>query len=160
MKEIYKLNLKPETTACNLLCEIEVKYTKTKNTNNRVNSADDSEKMVRKLFDTDILNFREAFYVIYLDRKNQPIGYYCVSLGGTVGTVVDIKLIASVALNCMAQSVIMAHNHPSGNCNPSKQDEIITTKVKNGLKLLDITVLDHIIITEDDCYSFAHNGLI
>jgi len=83
-----------------------------------------------------------------------------LSMGGITGTVADIRLLFSVALNSLATSVIMSHNHPSGNLNPSQQDKDLTRKVQDAGKLMDIQLLDHVIITRESYYSFADEGLI
>lgn len=99
----------------------------------------------------------ENFYVILLRRNNTIIKREKISFGGTAGTVVDVKVIAQLALTYKANSVILCHNHPSGNVNPSQSDIQLTKKVKDGLQLLDITVLDHIIISNNKSYSLADN---
>jgi DNA repair protein RadC len=103
---------------------------------------------------------REEFYILLLNRANRIYGYYLLSQGGTSGTVVDPKLIFSIALKCNAHGIILAHNHPSGNTKPSEADIQITKKVKEGGKLLEIDVLDHIILTSDSYLSFADEGLM
>jgi len=88
------------------------------------------------------------------------MGWYRVSEGGTAGTVVDAKIIFSIALKCHACGIMMAHNHPSGNTTPSVQDVDLTKKLISGGKLLEICVLDHLILTSEKFLSFADEGLI
>ena len=95
-----------------------------------------------------------------LNQANDTIGYAKISQGGVSGTVVDAKIVAKYAVDSMATSVILAHNHPSGNLKPSDRDKQLTKKIKNGLELLDINVTDHIILSSDDFLSFANEGLI
>jgi DNA repair protein RadC len=114
---------------------------------------------IRQFYGDDLEIF-ESFFILLLNRANKTIGYAKISQGGISGTVVDVKLIAKYAIESLASSVILAHNHPSGTLNPSDADRQITTKVKQGLKLLDIEVLDHIILTADSYYSFSDNGLL
>jgi len=95
-----------------------------------------------------------------LNRNNQVIGIYPLSRGGMAGTVVDAKLVFSVALKCNASSIIIAHNHPSGNLNPSEADKVITKKLKKAGSYLDIVLLDHLVITNDGFFSFTDNGLM
>ena len=76
------------------------------------------------------------------------------------GTVVDVRMIFTTALNCLATAIIIAHNHPSGTLQPSEADKAITRRIKEASKTLDISVLDHLIITDEDFYSFADNGLL
>jgi DNA repair protein RadC len=100
----------------------------------------------------------EEFWIIYLNRKNKIIGKEKLSSGGVTGTVVDNKIIFKNALDRLASSIVLAHNHPSGNLTPSVEDIKLTQKLKEGAKLLDIIVLDHIIISHNGFYSFADDG--
>ena len=84
-----------------------------------------------------------------------------ISIGGVAGTIVDTKLIFSAALQCLASGIVLMHNHPSGNTKPSQADIRITKKIKEAAKHLDITILDHVIITpEKNYYSFADEGIL
>lgn len=103
----------------------------------------------------------EEFYMLLLDRSNRVMGRYLVSMGGMAGTVVDAKIIFACALKGRASSIILAHNHPSGNLKPSQADKALTTKLIRGGELLDIAVLDHLILSPDGGYmSFADEGLM
>lgn len=102
----------------------------------------------------------EEFWVLYLSRSNEVIKRSKISQGGVAGTVVDTKLIAKEAVSSLASSVILAHNHPSGNTQASHQDKIITQKIKEGLAILDVQVLDHIIVARNEYTSFADEGYI
>ena len=110
-----------------------------------------------KNFYFDDIGIYESFFLICLNRNNVPIGWSKISQGGTCGTVVDIKIIAKIAIDSLAQAVILVHNHPSGCINPSKEDDNITNKISEALKLFDIKVLDHLIISEANYYSYAKN---
>ena len=95
----------------------------------------------------------------YLNGANRLLGIYEVSKGGITSTVVDIRLILSVALKSAATGIILAHNHPSGNLQPSIQDKDITKKIQEASKLLDLTLFDHLIVISDSAYySFADEG--
>lgn len=100
----------------------------------------------------------EEFWIIILSRANRVIATECISSGGTTSTVVESKVVMKKALDHLASGLILAHNHPSGNCNPSTQDDTLTQKLSQAAKLLDITVFDHIIVTPDGYYSYADNG--
>lgn len=104
----------------------------------------------------------ESFFICLLDRSNTVHGYAKISQGGTSGTFVDIKIIAKYAIDTVSSGVILAHNHPSGNMQPSNEDTRLTTKIKQGLTLLGVSVLDHIILSgkNDGYYSFADHGLL
>ena len=103
---------------------------------------------------------KEYFFVIYLNRANNVIGFYLLSFGGLNSTVADIRIAYSIALKCLASGLIICHNHPSGNNKPSQSDKDLTTKFKEAGKILDISVLDSIILTNDSYYSFADEGLL
>ena len=119
-------------------------------------SKDAFELMQQHLSD---LNYEE-FWLILLRRNNSVIAKKQVSEGGVAGTVVDPKRIFRECLENGANSVILCHNHPSGNKNPSEADKTITKKIVNGGKLLDISVLDHIIVGEESFFSFADEGIM
>lgn len=111
-------------------------------------------------WDKDIIELKEQFKIMLLNRANKVIGIYEVSNGGISGTVADPKLIFSTALKACASNIILSHNHPSGNLTPSEADKRMTQKIKAGGELLDITVLDHVIITAEGYFSFADEGLL
>jgi len=106
------------------------------------------------------LEYIEEFKVLMLTRANKIIGFVKISQGGTTGTVVDPKLIFQAALKANANSLILAHNHPSGQLKPSEQDLFLTKKIKDAGKFLEIPVLDHIILTGESYFSFADDGLL
>ena len=103
----------------------------------------------------------EEFKILLLDRSNRVMAYYPVSRGGLAGTVVDAKMVFAAALKGRASSLILAHNHPSGSLQPSKNDIALTKKLKQAGEMLDIVVLDHLILTPyDGFYSFADEGMM
>ena len=102
----------------------------------------------------------EEFWVLLLNRSNRVIEKLRVSQGGVSGTVTDIRLILKPAIEKLASSIILCHNHPSGNTKPSENDIAITQKVKEAAKFMDIAVLDHIIVCEKNYYSLADEGVI
>ncbi len=116
-------------------------------------------EILRDCWEAD-MDICERFYVLLLNRANHVLGIKLVSMGGTSSCTVDPKIIFSSALISLASAVILAHNHPSGNTNPSENDKAITSKIVEGGKLLDIAVLDHIIITPDGFRSFSDQGLM
>lgn len=99
--------------------------------------------------------WRESVWAIYVNRKNEIIGQYEVSKGGTAMAAIDKKIICKVALEMMAEAVVLVHNHPSGDSRPSQADIEQTRQVKQALGLLDMQLLDHIIIGDDEYYSFG-----
>ena len=102
----------------------------------------------------------EEFWVLFLNRANRVIKKQMVSIGGVTGTVVDPKIIFKTALEELATGIIVAHNHPSGQLVPSSQDKILTQKLKDGGKLLEIQLLDHLIVGGKEFFSFADEGLL
>lgn len=118
---------------------------------------------------SDIANFlkaklenkkHEVFVVIYLNRSNKIQHHEVISIGGITGTVADPRIILKRALEYDATAVILCHNHPSGSLKPSRMDEELTWKIKEAAKYFDISVLDHIIVSEEGYYSFADEGLL
>jgi DNA repair protein RadC len=118
-------------------------------------SADLFREMVGLLCDLP----HEEFWVVYLNRSNKMIHKTKISQGGITGTVTDIRLILNIALDVLATSIIICHNHPSGNLQPSEADISITRKLKESSLLMDINLLDHLIIAGKAYFSFADEGL-
>jgi DNA repair protein RadC len=102
----------------------------------------------------------EEFFCIFLNRANKVIKIDQLSKGGISGTVTDVRILFKNAVLLTTSGLIVAHNHPSGNLNPSESDVKITTKIKEAGNLLDIQLLDHLIVYDSDFYSFADNGLL
>lgn len=144
----------------NTVAEIAVSYSfKTPiSQKKKVISSRDAYEVFRSNWNMDLMQLQEEFKIIMLNRANLVIGIYSLSKGGSTSTVVDCKLIFSVALKCAANSIVLGHNHPSSNLFPSLQDIVLTKKIIAGAKLLDIKVIDHIILTSESYYSFADEG--
>lgn len=102
----------------------------------------------------------EVFGVLFLNKGNKINHFEIISRGGITGTVADPRIILKKALETEATSIILCHNHPSGNLKPSRADQDLTIKIKEAASYLDILVMDHIIVSEDGYYSFADDGLI
>ena len=149
-----------KTNDLNQLAEISINYSaRVKNTDRAViNSSQSVYNLVRP--DWQEINIRESMKVLYLNRANKVLGIYELSKGGITGTVVDLRLLFATALKSLSCSIILLHNHPSGNLKPSQADINITNKVKDAGKLLDIQLLDHLIMTEDSFFSFSDERII
>lgn len=120
-----------------------------------------ASKVAYQLFNTVLSDLpHEEFWILFLNRNNRVIQKSCISKGGISGTVVDVRLILKPAIECMASGIILGHNHPSGNLKPSQEDINLTQKVKQAAKLLDIALMDHLIIGDQNYYSFADEGII
>lgn len=102
----------------------------------------------------------EEFWILFLNRSNKTINRMKISQGGVSGTVTDVRIIMKKAVENLASGLVVCHNHPSGNNNPSESDIQITQKIRDAGSLLDVQLLDHIIIAGSAYYSFADNGLI
>ena len=107
-----------------------------------------------------ILDSVEYFKVLFLNQANQILGYTLISEGGITETCADVRLIMQAALLTNSVALILVHNHPSGNLKPSRQDMEITKQVRDAAQLMRIKVLDHIILTDTEYYSFADEGLL
>jgi len=142
------------------ISEISVSYSNSKQKKLKVRNSKESYEILLNSWDKNIIELQEEFKILLLNRSNTVLGVYPMSKGGVSGTIVDAKLVFSVALKCNASSIIVAHNHPSGNLNPSEGDKKITQKLKKAGEYLDIVLLDHLIITKEGFYSFSDSGLI
>lgn len=126
----------------------------------KIACSNDSFKVLLSVWNLETIGFIESFKILLLNRAHRVIGVYEVSSGGICGTVADPRVIFAVAIKSCATSIILAHNHPSGNLTPSEADLQLTSKIKQGGLLLDIMVLDHLILSENGYYSFADEGLM
>lgn len=113
-------------------------------------------------FPPGTIALQEHFFVAYLNRANKVIGVYHTSIGGISSTVSDPRLILGTALKLAASNLLLAHNHPSANMRPSVADRELTKRLIEGSRLLDLSVLDHLIVgpTQGEYYSFADDGLL
>ena len=145
----------------NQLSEIEVNYsTKIKKSDlPKVVTSHDAYKCFKHIW-SDRIQFVEESILLLLNRANRALGYVKLSSGGTTGTVVDIKLIFAIALKTNASSIILAHNHPSGNLRPSDADQNLTKELSASGKILSLPLLDHLIITDEGYYSMADEGVL
>ncbi len=147
---------------CFKLAEIEVFYsTKVKPSDRlKVVTSSDAAVAFRSAWKQS-LEHKESFYALYLNRNNKVLGVHKISEGGLSGTLIDVRCIFQTALKANACSVIVGHNHPSGNSIPSEADKSITQKIKEAGKFLDIPLLDHVILLPGEGYtSFADEGYL
>lgn len=126
----------------------------------QVRSSNDAANYFRTIFNADTILWTEESAMICLNRANEIVGCFKVSSGGTASTIMDAKVIFVQALNACAHSIILAHNHPSGNTKPSDHDIELTKKLVKGADLLDMRLLDHIILTDKSHLSMADEGYI
>jgi DNA repair protein RadC len=146
----------------NQIAEVELIYKSKVKASERpkISHSRDAYIIFKDNWDENKIELQEQFKVMLLNRANKVLGIYEVSTGGMTGTVADAKLIFAAALKASACSIMLVHNHPSGNLKPSKQDEELTYKIKEGGKLLDIQLLDHLIISNEGYFSMQDEGFI
>lgn len=144
----------------NKISEIKVSYNTRKIPKEKITSSQKAYEILLNSWSKGTLELHEEFKVILLNNANEVLGIYQLSKGGITGTVVDVRLILSVALKCNAVGIILAHNHPSGVLKPSESDKTITKKIKNASEFMDIKLLDHLIITKNGYFSFSDEGVI
>jgi DNA repair protein RadC len=143
-----------------IINEITIKYeTKAKQKDlPKVTQSNDIYNYCKEIW-TDI-EYVEKFVILLLNKNLKILGWKLVSQGGVSGTVVDPKIIFQTALKANASCIVMIHNHPSGNLDPSREDKKITKKIYEGGKILDIQLIDHLIISKEGYCSFIDKGLI
>ena len=126
----------------------------------KISHSKDAYQVLLESWDDTKIELLEQLKVMFTNRANKVLGIFELSTGGVSGTVADPKLIFAAALKVAASGLILSHNHPSGNLQPSQVDIDLTRKIKEAGKLLEIQLLDHIILTTEGYYSFADEGLI
>ncbi|UJF29915.1 JAB domain-containing protein [Kaistella sp. 97-N-M2] len=124
-----------------------------------ISGSREAAEIFRTLF-ADEIGIFESVFVIYLNQKNVPIGWRKISQGGISSSIVDVRLVLVPALNCLASGFIICHNHPSGNLRPSEEDRKITKQLQEVGQIMSVKLLDHLILTETNFFSFADEGLI
>ncbi len=134
--------------------EIKLSYAPAKfsGTNRKIQCSQDAVDVLLPFYNPDTIACQEEFLLLLMNRSNMPIGVIPISKGGLSATVVDIKLIMSIALKSLSSGIILSHNHPSGNLEPSYEDNKLTRRIKEACELMDIKLLDHIILTPDSRY--------
>jgi DNA repair protein RadC len=147
----------------NKLRELRVHYSssQTPSLEEKITTSGKAYEFLIESFDKKTIGCQEQFNVLFLNQANIPMGIYKASRGGITSTIADIRLILGMALKSFATGIILSHNHPSGNLTPSDSDIKLTNKFKEACSLLDISLLDHIIISPfGSMYSFSDEGQI
>ena len=142
------------------VAEIKISYSTANTPKIKITSVDKAYQLLLNSWDLDTIELQEEFKVLLLNRANEVLGIYPLSKGGITGTIVDSRLIFAVVLKCNATAIIVAHNHPSGNLKPSNNDITITNSIKKCADFLDITLIDHLIITKNGFFSFSNEKLL
>ncbi|MDP4280516.1 MAG: DNA repair protein RadC [Bacteroidota bacterium] len=158
IKELTKFNGIGEAKAVNILAALELGRRRSESeviAREKITNSRDAWEVLKSSMDDMPY---EEFWILLLNKANKIIRKVIISEGGISGTVVDPKKIFKIALDHHASSIILGHNHPSGNLQPSEADMKITRKIRDAGNLLDINVLDHIISGDNGYYSFADEG--
>ena len=137
--------------------EVELSYKPQFKNLHKIVSSEDAYKYLLPTYKEGTICYKEYFKVLFLNQASQVLGYTLISEGGITETSVDVRVILQAALLTNSVALVLAHNHPSGNLKPSRQDMEITKQVKDAARLMRITVTDHLILT-DGYYSFADEG--
>jgi DNA repair protein RadC len=140
----------------NNLAEIKVSYKTSITPKIKITKGEDAYKVLLNSWNIDTIELQEEFKLLLLNKANEVLGIYPLSIGGITGTVVDVRLIFAVALKCNATGIIMCHNHPSGNLKPSTADINLTNRIKECSTLLEVSLIDHLIISKNGFYSFLN----
>ena len=144
----------------NFVREISVYYSPNYKRKIKLTSTGCAHNALRKMWDVNLMNIQEQFCVLFLNNANEVIGFRCLSTGTLTASLIDLKILFGLACKTLSSKIIIAHNHPSGNLTPSQGDIDVTKIIKLAGKTLDIKLMDHIILTENDYYSFSDNELI
>ena len=140
--------------------EVELSYKSISKDLYKITDSEDAYKLLRPTYKEGTIRYKEYFKVLLLNQANQALGYTLISEGGLSSTDVDVRIVLQAALLTNSVSLILAHNHPSGNTRPSKEDIQLTKHIKDAAQLMRINVLDHLILTDTDYYSFLDDGLL
>ncbi|AIL46961.1 JAB domain-containing protein [Elizabethkingia anophelis] len=141
------------------VAEVQVSYLPTKHPVT-INGSRMANEIFQQIWDKSLLYIQEQFYVLFLNQAHNVLCWRLISTGDGKSCIVDKKLLGAIVCKTLTQNVILAHNHPSGNLKPSKSDKRLTWDVQRMLQLFEVKVLDHLIITDNDYFSFADEDLI
>lgn len=158
LEQLVKINGIGEAKAITILAALELGRRRQKTDALQIQTISGSKQAYELLAPCIADLPHEEFWMIFLNRKNAVLKYYCITKGGFTGTIVDARQVFLLAIQEHATAVILAHNHPGGSLYPSDQDISVTANLVKAGKILDIIVSDHIIITNNGYYSFAEKG--
>ena len=145
------------------VAEVELRYRTNVRPDNRakIKSSQDAYRILFDAWNKNTIEHIEEFKLLLMNRANRVLGMVSLSKGSTTGSIVDIKVILQYAIKANASSIIVAHNHPSGNPEPSESDRKITDRIKQSCDLIEISFLDHLIVLPIEGYfSFSDEGII
>ncbi|WP_248722740.1 JAB domain-containing protein [Seonamhaeicola sp. ML3] len=160
----YYRGVTPDYEKLNVLImeisEIKVSYLNSSTSKVKIANSKNVYETVLSCWDLETIEYQEVVKLLLLNRANVVLGINELSKGGTSACMVDIKMVLAIALKCNAHGIILIHNHPSGNLEPSEADKSLTSKIKEACKIVDINMLDHLIISKDGYYSFSDNSTL
>lgn len=142
------------------VAELSVSYKPKVKTGVIIEQSFDAYQVFNHMWDKDLMNIQEQFSCLFLNRQGEVIGYRLITTGNISSCSVDFNLIVACALICRASSIVLAHNHPGGNPTPSENDKKITFGAIDRLEFFDISILDHIIITDGGYFSFVDHCIL
>jgi DNA repair protein RadC len=140
--------------------EITLKYKTGNYKKTKISTSLDAFQVLLELYDDDTVDYKETAYALFLNKANNTIGWMKISEGGTSSTIIDQKIIFATALKCNASSIILSHNHPSGQLRASDEDRKMTERIVSIGFILGIEVLDHVIVCRSGYYSMNDEGLM
>ncbi len=140
--------------------EVKLSYKPKNISKYNVTCSEDAYKYLLSTYKKGTICYKEYFKVLFLNQANQVLGYNLISGGGITETTADVRLIFQAALLTNSVALILAHNHPSGNLKPSPEDIRLTKQVREAAQIMRIKVLDHIILSDTEYYSFADEGML
>ena len=142
------------------LAEVKPKYIITDRKRSKITTSEDAYKAMIPHYDHDTINYHEQAVVLYLNRANNTVGVQRLAIGGISGCVMDGKIVFAMALQTGASGIILSHNHPSGERNPSNADISLTKELTSFGKMINLNIMDHLIITDKGYVSFQEEGLL
>lgn len=146
--------------ALTTVSEIQVSYQPAGKPIHKISCSKDAFNILINYYPQETIHLMERSVVLYLNNANKVIGVYKVSDGGATSTIIDVRIVLGIALKLTAKGIIISHNHPSGETQPSGADKTVTKKLKDACALMDINFCDHIIVTAESYHSFCDQGEI
>ncbi|MCF8275588.1 MAG: JAB domain-containing protein [Flavobacteriales bacterium] len=141
--------------------ELEIQYERPAfDSMKKIADSKDCEKLFRAVFNPKTIDLKESFWVALLNRANRVLGVSMIGMGSVSGCTVNLIEIFQLAINTNSCAIVLCHNHPSGNVKPSQSDMALTQKIKDGCKLFEIVLLDHIILTRESYSSFVDDCIM
>lgn len=144
----------------NTISEIEVSYNPHRIVDYQISDSRKTYELMLTQWNWQTIEMLEEVKVVFLNRNQRVIGIYNLAKGGISSCTVDIRIVLGIALKSLATGIILVHNHPSGNLQPSQSDKEITKNLKEACNMVHIALADHVIITKDGYFSFADEGIL